>query len=205
MSKAKSKAVAVAKGPTDGLTQSQCAVFEDAKQAVKARPRRPEVKLVNKVLKVGDGDTASLDGALAHKALGTESNQVANHLIQRIAEAISSVGDDAADSVAIANALAMVAAIEPENELEANIAVQMVAANEAALFCFKRMRGAQFMEQAAAYSNMANKAARTFAMQIEALQRLRRGGEQVVRHVHVNEGGQAVIANTVNTGRGGVG
>ena len=36
---------------------------------------------------------------------------------------------------------------------------------------------------------------------IETLDRLVRGGEQVVRHIHVdNRGGQAVIAETVNTG-----
>ena len=36
---------------------------------------------------------------------------------------------------------------------------------------------------------------------IEALSKIMRGGEQVVRHVHVNEGGQAVIAGTFNHGR----
>jgi hypothetical protein len=36
---------------------------------------------------------------------------------------------------------------------------------------------------------------------IEALDRLARGGEQVIKHVHVdNRGGQAVIADTVQTG-----
>lgn len=40
---------------------------------------------------------------------------------------------------------------------------------------------------------------RSFALHAEALAKLRRGGEQVFRHVHVNEGGQAVIAGTVNT------
>ena len=37
--------------------------------------------------------------------------------------------------------------------------------------------------------------------QMETLARMRRGGEQVVRHIHVdNRGGQAVIAENVNTG-----
>jgi hypothetical protein len=35
---------------------------------------------------------------------------------------------------------------------------------------------------------------------IEALGKMMRGGEQVVRHVHVSEGGQAVIAGTFNHG-----
>jgi hypothetical protein len=41
---------------------------------------------------------------------------------------------------------------------------------------------------------------------METLARMRRGGEQVVRHVHVdNRGGQAVIAENVQTGGKGNG
>jgi len=38
---------------------------------------------------------------------------------------------------------------------------------------------------------------RTYATQVEVLRRLRNGGQQFVRveHVHVNDGGQAVIGN----------
>jgi hypothetical protein len=38
---------------------------------------------------------------------------------------------------------------------------------------------------------------KAFAMQVEVLRRLRNGGQQFVRveHVHINEGGQAVIGN----------
>ena len=38
---------------------------------------------------------------------------------------------------------------------------------------------------------------RAYATQVEALRRLRSGGSQFVRveHVHINEGGQAVIGN----------
>ena len=48
-----------------------------------------------------------------------------------------------------------------------------------------------------------NKLARTFTAQVEALKRYRSRGEQTVRveHVHVNEGGQAIIGD-VSTGEG---
>jgi hypothetical protein len=38
---------------------------------------------------------------------------------------------------------------------------------------------------------------RAYAAQVEVLRRLRNGGHQFVRveHVHINEGGQAVIGN----------
>jgi hypothetical protein len=55
-------------------------------------------------------------------------------------------------------------------------------------------------------SNAFNKLTRTFAAQVEALKRYRSGGEQkmTVQHVHVAEGGQAIVGN-VNTPTPGVG
>ncbi len=49
-----------------------------------------------------------------------------------------------------------------------------------------------------------NKLARTFTAQVEALKRYRTGGEQkvTVEHVHVHQGGQAIVG-TVNRGGGG--
>jgi hypothetical protein len=51
-----------------------------------------------------------------------------------------------------------------------------------------------------------NKLARTFAAQAEALKRYRSGGEQkmTVQHVHVADGGQAIVGN-VNAPTQGVG
>jgi hypothetical protein len=45
---------------------------------------------------------------------------------------------------------------------------------------------------------------RAYAMQVEVLRRLRNGGHQFVRveHVHVNDGGQAVIGNVRTRGDG---
>ena len=45
------------------------------------------------------------------------------------------------------------------------------------------------------------KLGRAFATQVEALRRLKNGGSQFVRveHVHVNDGGQAIIGNVANS------
>jgi hypothetical protein len=42
---------------------------------------------------------------------------------------------------------------------------------------------------------------------VEALAKLRRGGEQTVRveHVHVHEGGQAIVGNVMSRGKSGEG
>ncbi len=58
----------------------------------------------------------------------------------------------------------------------------------------------------AAMASAAARLLRAYATQVEALRRLRNGGSQTVRveHVHVNEGGQAIIGN-VQRGVGGDG
>jgi hypothetical protein len=49
----------------------------------------------------------------------------------------------------------------------------------------------------ASFGSVAARLLRAYATQVEVLRRLRHGGHQYVRveHIHINEGGQAVIAN----------
>ncbi len=63
------------------------------------------------------------------------------------------------------------------------------------------MGTADWVPQVQTFGNLATKLLRTSQGQMETLARMRRGGEQIVRHIHVdNRGGQAVIAENVNTG-----
>ena len=96
--------------------------------------------------------------------------------------------------------LALVAAIDPRNELEASLALQMVATHDLTMAMLTRTRNAEYVDSMREYGNLATKLSRTFTMQMKALAEWRRGGEQVVRHIHVYEGGQAVVAETVNVG-----
>jgi hypothetical protein len=52
-------------------------------------------------------------------------------------------------------------------------------------------------QRIAAFGSAAARLMKAYAMQMEVLRRLRTGGQQTVRveHVHVNDGGQAVIGN----------
>jgi hypothetical protein len=61
-----------------------------------------------------------------------------------------------------------------------------------------KLDGAFTSEQrVVAFGSAAARLMRAFATQVEVLRRLRSGGQQFVRveHVHVNDGGQAVIGN----------
>ena len=60
-----------------------------------------------------------------------------------------------------------------------------------------RLGGAAGDRTVAAMASAAARLLRAYAAQVEALRRLRNGGSQTLRveHVHVNEGGQAIIGN----------
>jgi hypothetical protein len=96
--------------------------------------------------------------------------------------------------------------IDPQDEVEGMIAAQMLASHNAAMECYRR---AMLAEQSFEGRNMnlahAAKASRTHAALVEALNRHRGKGQQkvTVEHVHVAQGGQAIVGNVNAAGEGG--
>src|SRR6266581_278809 len=80
----------------------------------------------------------------------------------------------------------------------------MVATHAAAITALRRLKGSETIPQQDSNGNLAVKLLRTFAAQVEALQRHRGKGQQkvTVEHVHVHAGGQAVVG-TIQTPGGG--
>jgi hypothetical protein len=94
--------------------------------------------------------------------------------------------------------MAALVGIKPKDELEGMIAAQLVACHNAAMECFRRaMLTEQTFEGHRENLNQANKLSRTYATLLEALNRHRGKGAQkvTVEHVHVHEGGQAIVGN----------
>jgi hypothetical protein len=102
--------------------------------------------------------------------------------------------------------LSVIKGIEPRDQIEAMLAAQMAAVHMASMTFARRLANVETIPQQDSASNAFNKLARTFAAQVEALKRYRSGGEQkmTVQHVHVADGGQAIVGN-VNTPTEGVG
>jgi hypothetical protein len=98
-------------------------------------------------------------------------------------------------------ALAMIEAAAPRDEIEAALAVQMACTHTAAMAVLAKLDVAFATERrVAAFGSAAARLMRAYATQVEVLRRLRHGGQQVVRveHVHVNDGGQAIVGNVKN-------
>jgi hypothetical protein len=190
------------------LTEREQAQLERQTISNKARDERPEAKFIKKqargktniTVTASDKQDEKLHGAAMMEAFGTRSIPFINATMQNVDCVLAKDGQPSEQQYNAS--LAIMAAVEPENELEATLAAQMVAANECAMRCMRGMVRSDMVDPHKMYGDLANKFLRTFAAQVEALSKLRRGGEQIVKYIHVHEGGQAVVAGTSNQQRG---
>jgi hypothetical protein len=132
-----------------------------------------------------------------NRALGTTSSDFVNaSLLQLQAAARSPFGR--ISETHINAALAMIEAAAPRDELEGALAVQLACTHTAAMSVLAKMdSGFGTERRTAVFGSTAARLLKAYAMQLEVLRRLRTGGQQVVRveHVHINDGGRAVIGN----------
>jgi hypothetical protein len=182
----------------------QIAKRDDVSEAHKALERESdEGKRLRKV-SVEDG-ALNLEGCeeaqrLVASAFGSGHREFQTYCLSQLINILPDNPKSADVTLPVNAALAMLNAIKPQDELEAMLAVQMVASNHLALASTRRAAQATTIDSRQLNGNLATKFSRTFVAQLEALGRHRRGGKQIVEHVHVNAGGQALIAGTVNTG-----
>lgn len=113
--------------------------------------------------------------------------------------------DEGRDRQYAATAAAL-AGIGPKDEIEGMIGAQLLAAHNATMECYRRaMIPEQSFEGLRENLNQANKLSRTYATLLEALNRHRGKGQQkvTVEHVHVHQGGQAIVGHVEHRGEGG--
>jgi hypothetical protein len=100
--------------------------------------------------------------------------------------------------------LSVIKGIGPRDQVETMLAAQMAAAHMASMTFARRLAHVETIPQQDSAERAFNKLTRTFTAQMEALKRYRSGGEQkmTVQHVHVAEGGQAIVGNVNSPGEG---
>ena len=150
-------------------------------------------------------DPADRTGKL--KAIGGSVSDAFNNVLANAAMStlwLKNSGPEERDRQLSAMAAALVG-IAPQDELEGMLVGQLVAANAAAMECYRRaMIGEQSFEGRKENLNQANRLSRTYVTLLEALNRHRGKSVQqkvTVEHVHVHAGGQAVVG-TVQAGGG---
>lgn len=87
--------------------------------------------------------------------------------------------------------------IAPKDQIEGMLATQMIATHHAALDNFAIAAESETIDIRVAALSSATKLTRTYAAQMEALNRYRGKGQQkmTVEHVHINSNVQAIIGN----------
>ena len=187
------------------LTPREC----EAHKAIVARSRRklpsPRLKVTEKEgpdAIAPDHPDPATGFALLMESVGTDDVDFMVGLLEQLAN-VGSQGRRP-DEKGINFMLSMVKGIEPKDAVEAMLAAQMAAVHNATMTFARRLAHVENIPQQDAAERAFNKLARTFATQLEALKRYRTGGEQkmTVEHVHVHEGGQAIVGNVQGGGGG---
>jgi hypothetical protein len=130
-------------------------------------------------------------------ALGTTSSDFVNASLFQLQTA-AQLPCSGISAIAMNAALAFIEGTKPRNEMEAALAMQMACTHAANMIVLGRLQGGAGGERrVVAIANASARLSQAFASQVEAYRRLKNGASQFVRveHVHVNEGGQAIIGN----------
>jgi hypothetical protein len=130
------------------------------------------------------------------QAMGSASSEFSEAMLMQLAR-LARRPDQSLDETRLNAMLAVLDAAQPESEVEAMLVLQMAAAHELAIDLAARARSADTAPALEALGGLSVRYMRTFALQAEALGKLRRGGEQRVKveHVHVHPGGQAIVGD----------
>ncbi len=131
----------------------------------------------------------------------TSDNEFARGLVTQLIKA-SSVGGRL-DEVALNFMLSAVKSADPQNHTEAILATQMAVVHVTGMKFLCLSQNEMLATQRESGLSIAMKLFRLYSSQIEALKRYQTGGEQkvTVRHVSVQDGGQAIVGNVTQASR----
>lgn len=133
--------------------------------------------------------------ARLRKALGTASSDFVSATLVQI-QIASRLPYQGTSEPAVNAALAVIEGAQPRNEIEAISAIQLACAHAATMQVLASLGNSSGRQQTA-LASAAAQLIKASAVQSEQLRKLKGGQSQYVRveHVHVNDGGQAVIGN----------
>jgi hypothetical protein len=140
-----------------------------------------------------------------NNALGTASSAFVNASLVQLIAAAKLPGGGLSET-AVNASLAFIENAKPKDEVESALLIQMACTHTAAMSVLAMFAGGHgYGPDGPLKASAAARLMRAYATHVETLRRLRNGGSQVVRveHVHVNEGGQALIGNVRKDGSGG--
>jgi hypothetical protein len=173
------------------------------KVAKETRGPRLKVAIEGNTAKITPDHPDAATGTLAvMRAIGTADLDFFDGLMLQLINASKGQGSP---EQAVNFMLAVIKGVEPRDQIEAMLASQMAAVHSATMTFARRLAHVDNIQQQDSAERAFNKLARTFAAQVEALKSYRSKGEQkmTVQHVHVAEGGRAIVGNVSTPAKGG--
>lgn len=187
------------------VTEAELAVINAVRADKRGTVRAPFLELEfdeeTRNLNISHGDLDGMSGAaLAMHELGTSDPRFYEGIMTQVA----ALGDGFMEfSQPGSNFILSVATnIQPKDQIEAMLAVQMGAIHQATMTTARRLNLAKQTPQQDAAERALNKLARTFTSQVETLKRYRAKADQTVRveRVEVKQGGQAIVGDVHHGG-----
>jgi hypothetical protein len=125
----------------------------------------------------------------------TLSDEFADVILGKVVEALKPTPHDTLDEATLNAALAIIDSVHCCSELEALIAVEIVATGFSGLRFLRQSQRQMTEDYITVYGNYANRLLRLQLDLIQALDRHRRGHKQTVevQHVHLHSGAQGVV------------
>ena len=150
-----------------------------------------------------NGDSAFERHMALNKTTGLLNAASSVQLLNQVAACENPPGV-AESKASLDKAACMMLELQPQDAFEGLLISQMVAAQNQAMECLRLAGNAQIMAHRELYLRFADRFMRTFSIQMGTLSKYRRGGQQkvIVEHVHINEGGQAIIGEVHHQGGG---
>ena len=191
--------------PGDGAHPRAPSTLEDgeANAPTGLPPEAPPRPGVVAPVEEGKPPTESIEGTV-HLAFGTDDASVREMLASQLVALLKNPATPVDDAV-VEQALALITGIGPRDVTEAMLALQMVAAHQAAMATARRALAAPNANLAGFYLSLSGKLMRTFTGQLEALNRGRGKGivqRVVVERVNIERGAQAVVGAVTAPGVG---
>jgi hypothetical protein len=156
-------------------------------------------RTARRITKESDSDVSETIELI--QTMGTKSIQAATLIMGQLCDVATPVGEDLTQANKV---LSLVHNLDPRDDLEAMLVAQLVTAHMLAMSCSsKAVHPENSLESKKLNLNYSNRLMRTFALQMAALDKHRGRGQQkmTVEHVHVGEGGQAIIGNVDSSGK----
>jgi hypothetical protein len=167
------------------------------RQATSALPR---IKLSSQGVSIEHPDL-DLGEKLMADSFGVADSDAMYGILRQLMRASAKGGTT--DAANLAFMMSMIQSIKPRDSIEAMLVAQMASVHVMTMRCAHQLAAAQDVVQQDSASRALSRLARTFPLQIEALNRHRIQGEPVitVQNVSVADGGNAIVGNVTQHAR----